>query len=184
MSDDDLVRYFQEFKDRDSFGELYRRHHDYVLRISRRLLDRHSCEAEDMAQAIWVILWKKLDTFMFGSKLETWVFAVAQNASRAYFRSGNVAKRVELDEGILSLLGVHHDSPLVECLTEEMNQAITAAIGKLDERFRSVIMLSIQGYSYKEISALLNIKMGTMMSRLHRARELLWAVYFELRKAG
>lgn len=184
MSDEDLVRHFQKEKDKHSFDEIYRRHHLYVLRILTKFLGQHSYEAEDLAQDLWIRIWNKLDTFKFKSKLETWMYTVALNEARAYLRSGWVAKSTHLEEEVVDLLGMHNDSPLKMCVREEMILLVSKAIDKLKERNREVMLLWLRGHSYKQIAVLLNIRIGTVMSRLNRAREELEYVYVELKMAS
>ena len=177
---DDLIRRATA-GDRLAFGELYRGLYPRVHRTVWGMMGSES-EAHDVAQTAWIKAWDKRERFNFQSKYSTWVHRIAINCALDALRS-----RRRLHRRIVSFFsagegdtlpdppetgnGAHPDKQLQN---RELGQLIEAAVAELPESQRTVLVLrEYEGYSYAEIATALNIQPGTVMSRLHLARQKL-----------
>jgi RNA polymerase sigma-70 factor (ECF subfamily) len=139
-------------------------------------------EAHDVAQTAWIKAWEYRSRFNFQSLYTTWVHRIAVNCALDALR-----KRKRLHRRFVRLLrpGAGSDAPpqpepVEQSLPsdhlerEELARSIEAAVARLPDEQRTVLVLrEFEGYSYAEIAKLLNIKPGTVMSRLFNARKKL-----------
>ena len=171
-SDDELV---QQAKDggRSSFDKLVIRYRKKVYAIAFGMTRNHS-DADDVAQETFLRAYEALGTFKVGYAFRTWLFRIAVNLSiNALKRKG---RRVEtpLDEevGLELATQASSDNPGLQTEQKELGKKIENAVQQLSPKLRSVFVLrTLQDLSYEEISRLLHISKGTVMSRLNRARE-------------
>jgi len=128
-------------------------------------------DALDAAQEVCIKIYKSINKFKGDSKFSTWVYRITYNTSIDY-----VKKRkddIPYDDFIDS---ESNEDNKIEGIIEskELKQEIKNCIMKLNEGFRTIIILrDIDGLSYQEIAGILNIEVGTVKSRLSRARETL-----------
>lgn len=132
-------------------------------------------EADDVGQEVMIRLYESLDRFRGESSLKTYVTRIAMNASIDAIR-----KRKRRFQRFFSRDDeeVHVDEPSVDERTaseqEDRRRLVRRAIRQLDEHHRSVVVLRMmKGYSTKETAEILDIADGTVLSRLHRAKEKL-----------
>jgi RNA polymerase sigma-70 factor (ECF subfamily) len=169
-SDGDLIRLAKD-GDETAFDSLVRRHADRLLRMVRNLT---SCreDAEDVTQEALAAAYFKLDSFAGRSSFFTWVYRIALNKAISKRR----LRRIETTHQSRNL----DDAPAVEdpqAATEslleqrETAEMLREAIARLEPDRRSVLVLrDCDGRDYAEIAEILNIPIGTVRSRLHRAR--------------
>jgi RNA polymerase sigma-70 factor (ECF subfamily) len=165
---------FQRAQDGDpvAFQELIRPHLDSVRRFVFSLCSNWQ-DADDIAQEALIKAFRAFGTFDGRASLSTWLFTVARNANIDWHRSrlGRAAQREgELDEA--------HATPEPgqeqTCAAREEHEQLWAAIHRLEEHSRAVLVLfEIEGLSYEEIAAVEGIAVGTVRSRLSRARQQL-----------
>jgi RNA polymerase sigma-70 factor (ECF subfamily) len=139
-------------------------------------------EAEDLAQEVFITVFKRIDTFRGESSLATWIYRIASNhcinrkkylTRRKHYdkRSlDDVGDRDQMGDG---RVGVSERMPRPDEMAEglQMERLIQKAIGGLDEEQRLVVVLrDIQNLSYEEIGEITGLPPGTVKSRLHRAR--------------
>jgi RNA polymerase sigma-70 factor (ECF subfamily) len=139
-------------------------------------------EAGDLTQDTFLRAFKSIRKFRGDSELKTWLFRIAINESRNKFRWWKRRRRdktVSLDEPISdsnlsvqeTLAGSGRD-PEQALLDDEYRRALYSALGKLPDVFREALVLcDIEGQSYQEIAAILEINIGTVKSRIARGRE-------------
>jgi len=142
------------------------------LRRFGRLLTGHPQDADDLVQLALERAWVRQAQWEPGSRLDSWVFRIMQNAWIDEVRSRQRQSRVLLSEDELAHLPdpATRDSPL-DAL------AVRQAVAKLsDEHRAAVALVLIEGLSYKEAAQVLGIPIGTLTSRLARAREQLQAM--------
>lgn len=174
-----LVR---RLKDRDerAFSELIESNGDRVFNLCFRLLGNRE-EAEDLAQEVFIKVFKKIDTFAGDSKLSTWIYRIASNESKNRIRHLVVRhdrSKAEFDEGVntgAAAAGVtaptQAKSPDAHLEGQQLEGIMQAAIAELEEDHRILIVLrDIEELSYEEICAITELAEGTVKSRLHRAR--------------
>jgi len=166
--------------DREAMGWLVERHQDRVYGLSYRLCrgDRHS--AEELAQEAFLRALRALPEFRGDAAFSTWIHRIVLNLH--INRETSLAGRARRKQ--LSLGGSRHDEtpPVVvaapgrrpDDLAGENEQLaiLRAAFDELDETRRTVVLLrDVEGKSYEEIAELLGVPIGTVRSRLARARE-------------
>lgn len=156
--------------DRDSFGELVRRHHPGVVNVVYRMCGDVEL-AEDAAQDAFIQAWLHLPSFRPGTSLRNWIYRIAVNAALDVLR--RKPKTPPLDLETLSMPD-SSAAPETVLLEKERALIVQRAILSLTEANRSVLTLrEYGGLSYQEIAATLNIPLGTVMSRLNYARDRL-----------
>jgi len=161
-----------------TFEEIYTRFRRPVWALARRLT-RSDDEALDACQEIFLRIWRGLDGFRHEAKLSTWVFQISWNFLRSYRRSrGRQPIPVEsLDNGQAMMIGRIRDrAPDAErrvIASEKLNR-VEQALGRLAEHHKIVLWLKDgEDLSYKDIATVLDVPIGTVRSRLARARRAL-----------
>ncbi len=142
-----------------------------------RYLTRNDHDAEDVVQDAFLRAFTYRGTFRGGNDLQAarvWLLAIVRNTAFSRGRAaGARADVTEFDETLHSdaASGEHPETDLLAASTRE---AVSSAIDQLPPEFREVIVLrEVEGFSYKEISEVVGVPAGTVMSRLSRARERL-----------
>jgi RNA polymerase sigma-70 factor (ECF subfamily) len=159
------------------FETLFAAHLDAAYDFARWLA-RNDRNAEDVVQEACLRAFKSIDTFR-GDSGRAWLLAIVRNTYYSWFRKRQAqALDVPFDEDALSVDAMDMDDG--SCSIEQVLQRADArrlvneAIERLPEQFREVVVLrELEDLSYKEIAAVAAIPLGTVMSRLARARKLL-----------
>jgi RNA polymerase sigma-70 factor (ECF subfamily) len=161
-----------------AFEPLVEKYRERVWRLAYRYL-RDRDEARDVAQEAFVKAWQALPSFRGQSAFYTWLFRIAVNvaADRARQRAARGrafgTERVPEEEWE-RLMVDPGPAPDTAAARTERRARIVQALETLSEPHRTIIMLSdLEGLSYREIADVLHIPMGTVMSRLHNARQRL-----------
>ena len=152
-----------------AFEELVAGHQHRVFGVALRMLN-DTAEAEEIAQETFLRAHRSLAEFRGDAKLSTWLYAIA---SRLCLNRLTSSDRKVARPGEETLLRVADDraSPEAEAERGELEAALHRAIAELSEDRRIVVVLrDLQGLSYEEIAAALDLELGTVRSRLHRAR--------------
>lgn len=156
--------------DRSAYAELVRRHYAEVVRVVYRLCG-DTALAEDASQEAFLRAWMKLPTFQVGSPLRNWLFRIAVNAALDVLRR-RPDERLEEEQGLL--VADPLPGPEAALIEKERATLVQRAVQSLPEAARSVLVLREFGeLSYQEISSVLNIPVGTVMSRLNYGRSRL-----------
>lgn len=155
---------------RNAYGELARRHYDGVVRMVYHLCGEAQI-AEDAAQEAFIRAWVKLPTFQPRSPFRNWLYRIAMNAALDILRRKR-EKSIE-DEEML-ILAETKPGPEAAYIEKERVEQLRGAVNSLPEAARSVLVLREYGeLSYEEIASVLEIPIGTVMSRLNYARNRL-----------
>ena len=171
-------------RDERAFNELVELYEARVFRLLLRMLGRRD-EAEDMAQEVFVQIFKTITTFRGDSKLSTWIYRVSANLckNRLKYLSRRhtdgqdelepAAERAPLDEAKGVTFGdIAQPDRLVEGY--QMERVVQQCIAELEPDFREVLILrDLEDLSYDELSQITGLPEGTVKSRLHRARSML-----------
>jgi RNA polymerase sigma-70 factor (ECF subfamily) len=137
-----------------------------------RWLVRNDHDAEDIVQESFMKAYKAQESFR-GSEAKTWMLSIVRNTALDFLRRGKSSRTTTLDEPGYEQEDTSPD-PERMLVDQSRREQVRQAISHLEGDFREVIVLrEIEGLSYKEIASVLNIPMGTVMSRLSRARNLL-----------
>jgi RNA polymerase sigma-70 factor (ECF subfamily) len=167
-------------RDEQAFNEVVRLHEDQVFNLVFRMVGNRA-EAEDIAQEVFVTVFKSIDSFRGESKFTTWLLRIAANHSknrikylsrRSTDKNGldNASEANLADQGKAPVQG-HIDAPDEALETAEIERVMQEAIATLDEEHRLLVVLrDIQDYSYEQICDITGLPEGTVKSRLHRAR--------------
>jgi RNA polymerase sigma-70 factor (ECF subfamily) len=176
QSDLDLVRRAQQ-NERGAFDLLVLKYQHKVIKLVARLL-RDPTEAEDVAQEAFVKAYRALGSFRGDSAFYTWLYRIAVNTARNSIASRQrrpldyEAELSESEQNNVAARLKHDDTPEATVLSEEIRQTVNSAIEQLPEDLRTAIVLrEIEGLSYEEIAAAMDCPVGTVRSRIFRARE-------------
>jgi len=161
-----------------AYDELVRTYHGSIFHVAYRMLG-DSAEASDVVQEIFLKVFKNISGFKGEAALKTWIFRIAfseiLNRLRWWKRRYRFST-VSLDDDQNGNGNGHHISdarptPEQVLQSKEQEAAIQQALSKLSSDHRSIIVLrDIEGFSYNEIADVLGISIGTVKSRLARAR--------------
>ena len=148
---------------------LVREHHAMIFGIAWRILG-HAEDAEDVVQEAYLRAFRFFDGF-HGDKGRAWVLTIVRNTAMSWLEEGRASSATrEYDEELHS--GAHSDGP--ESLLERKDERsrVNVALKKLAVEFREVLVLrEMEDLSYREIAQVAAIPIGTVMSRLSRARK-------------
>jgi RNA polymerase sigma-70 factor, ECF subfamily len=173
----------QKLKERDAtaFEHLIARHQTQVFNLLYRMTGVRE-EAEDLAQEVFVNVYRKIGLFRGDSPLTTWIYRIAYNACtnrRKYLRRrrdrdrqpfDEIAERHAVDSGSMST-SARIPRPDEEVEGHEMERLVQEAISALDEEQRAILVLrDVQNVAYEDIAQITGLPTGTVKSRLHRAR--------------
>jgi RNA polymerase sigma-70 factor (ECF subfamily) len=185
-SDLDLVQRIKN-GDRDAFNLLVLKYQRKVSRLVGRLV-RNPDEADDVVQEAFIKAYRALPQFRGDSAFYTWLYRIAVNTAKNHLVSQG--KRPislseltsnDADEESFELPAVSTDNntPEAELMSKQVADAVNRAVSALPEELRTALNLrEIDGLSYEEIAEAMNCPIGTVRSRIFRARE---AVAAELR---
>lgn len=142
---------------------------EYQNRLYRALLPitNNSEEALDVTQETFVQVFRKLSTFQEDAHFFTWIYRIGFNIARTRQRR----QRPDSIDTSQIMIPSSDQSAEQKFESNEFREALKMAIGKLPEDHQQVILLrEIEEYDYQQIATALNISLGTVRSRLHRAR--------------
>ena len=166
--------------DQAAFAELVERYRLYVIGVAYRL-GAEAELAEDIAQEVFLRVWRALPRFRGESAFRTWLYRVATNTAIELLRRRR--PNAELDDEALAA----GDNAEDQALRDDRVRAVRRAIAGLPEQSRlTLILREYEFLSYKEIAAALDIPLGTVMSRLSYARQCLrrdLAAYLDVEEA-
>jgi RNA polymerase sigma-70 factor, ECF subfamily len=176
--DRDLVASAQAGETR-AFEELVRRHQRWVFTLAFRMAG-NSAEAEDLAQEVFLKAYRGLGGFRGAARFSTWLHSIAShhclNALETRSRQPlyhRERERLGDDDPPPRLERVPNGAPRADAVLEQRDRArlVQAALARLHTDHRLIVVLrDIQGMSYEAIAETLGIELGTVRSRLHRAR--------------
>ncbi|MFW6437627.1 MAG: RNA polymerase sigma factor [Armatimonadota bacterium] len=165
--------------DAEAFDHLVEAHYRSVYNTAYRML-RTPSAASDATQATFVRVWEALSSFRGDASFSTWLYRITMNVCLDELRRSKnrpLSLTVEDDDGEPAGerdMPDFSDEPSGTAEQRELQQLVHEAIGRLSDDFRAVIVLyDIRGLSYQEISEALGVPLGTVKSRLNRARQAL-----------
>lgn len=145
-------------------------HLNDLYRTATRLLGSRA-EAEDIVQETYLLAWKSFDRFEPGTDCRAWLFTIMFNVIRHYRRKW-FDRRVTADADEAPFENTLVYAPPVP--EEISDEDVLSALDGVPPHFREVALLAdVQEFSYKEVAQILNVPIGTIMSRLSRGRSLL-----------
>lgn len=175
-----LIRRLQQ-RDERAFEEMVRLYQHRVYNLVYRMLGSQE-EAEDVAQEVFVTVFKAIDSFRGEAKFSTWLYRIATNhcknrmkyLGRRFHKATSEldeAAERELQDAQPSALRPHVDGPDAVLEGIELERTVQAGIAELEEDHRVLVILrDVEELSYEEIASVTGLELGTVKSRLHRAR--------------
>ena len=183
-TDEELISRFQSC-DEGAYIELVNRYRDRIYNFVFQFLGDIE-EAEDVAQNTMIKLYEKKHYYKEIAKFSTWIYTISRNLANTELRKRKRRKITYLSQ--MSRKEKQYEIPAIQndvdkSLNDDyINKRIKKAIQKLPEHFKSIIILrDIQEFSYDEISNIVGVPLGTVKSRINRARLQLQADLFDLK---
>ena len=148
--------------DTEAFGELVTKYRTKIFSMIYGIVG-NECDAWDLAQESFLKAWRSIHRFQGRSSFYTWLYRITINVTSDSLRRRCRRSEVELDDAIPSFL----PGPGVNCERAEIREQVCAAPAQLTPEHRAVIVLKeIEELQYCEIAEILNVSIGTVMSRL------------------
>ena len=173
ITDEELIKKFQD-GDLYAYDLIVRRYKDQLLNFAYRFLGNLE-ESEDVVQETFLRLYKNRNAYKQIAKFSTWIYTIAGNLAKTELRKRKRRKLVSISE--LGFEEKEYEIQDLKADTERRTDSIlkekiiSNAIENLPFRFKQVIILrDIQELSYEDISSILRIPLGTVKSRVNRAR--------------
>src|ERR671917_633115 len=155
--------------DMAAFEELYSRHSRRVYSLCLRMTT-NTAEAEDLAQEVFIQLFRKIGSFRGESAFTTWLHRLTVNQVLMHFRKRGVRLEQTTEDGdvpVQIVAGTQNPNqmPVVDRI------ALDKAVGQLPPGYRTVFILhDVEGHEHEEIARMLGCSVGTSKSQLHKAR--------------
>ncbi len=168
--------------DKKAFGMLVEKYHRKLGRLLSRMI-RDQTEVEDVVQESFIKAYRALPSFRGDSAFYTWLYRIGINTAKNYLvsmgRRPQVLQEVEIEDvenfedgGEMRTL----ETPETEMMTKEIAQTVNDTVASLPEELRVAITLrELEGLSYEEIANVMQCPIGTVRSRIFRARETIAA---------
>jgi RNA polymerase sigma-70 factor, ECF subfamily len=162
--------------DKTAFDLLVRKYQHRIAAVVSRFV-RDYGECQDVVQDSFIKAYKSLHSFRGDSQFYTWMYRIAVNTAKNHLasRKRRPGAEVELEDAEFIDGGIYvqnNDTPEHELLREELAQVVSKALAQLPDEIRQAITLrEMEGLSYEEIAEVMNSPVGTVRSRIFRARE-------------
>jgi RNA polymerase sigma-70 factor (ECF subfamily) len=156
-------------------------------------MTRNRTDAEDLVQETFIKAWRSYATFQEGTNLRAWLFRIMTNTFiNKYNAQQRRPQETEMDEVeelfLFRRLGAFDQSKMTQSAEDQLLELFTDdevknALEELPDMFRLPVLLSdVDGFSYKEIAEMLDVPIGTVMSRLHRGRKMMQKLLYAYAK--
>ena len=172
-TDEELIARFQK-GDEYAFDQIVRRYKDPLLNFVYRFVG-DTIEAEDIVQDTFYRVYKNKHYYKEVAKFSTWIYTIAGNLSKTELRRRRRRKFFSIHSDSTTEkeyeLPDNSKNPETKANSSVTERIIHKAISKLPPKFRQVIILrDVQEFSYEEIASILKVPLGTVKSRVNRAR--------------
>ena len=157
-----------------TWGEIVERHSDRVYRLAHRLTGNRA-DAEDLTQEVFVRVFRSLDTYTPGT-FEGWLHRITTNLFLDQARRKQRIRFDALSDERAARLASPAPAPETAYAEQTFDDDVERALASLPPDFRAAVVLcDVEGLSYEEIATILDAKLGTVRSRIHRGRSMLRA---------
>ena len=161
--------------DKDAFAQLVQTYQKPVYNLCLRMVSNPS-DAEDLAQEAFVKAWRGLRFYKHEAAFSTWLYRLTSNVCIDFLRKQKRQNTISLTDEDEQELEIPDAEPMPEelLLHREKQQAVSEAMAQLEEEYRLALTLRVvDDLTYEQIAEVLGIKVGTVKSRIARAREQL-----------
>lgn len=176
-SDWELIEMFKQGKE-EVFEEIVRRYQKKVVNTTYRMMGNQE-DAHDLAQEVFLRVYRNLHKFQGRSSFSTWLFTIASNICRDELRkrqrrvqADSLSEPVQFTDGEVEReIADESMTPETLSLKRELNDEIQAVVDQLPpEQKEAIVLREFQGFSYEEIAEISGVSLGTVKSRISRAR--------------
>ena len=172
-----------------AFEELVLQHEKMIYNLAFRMMN-HSEDARDISQEVFLKAYRSLSNFDERSAFSTWLYRITHNTcidemrKRKGKQNYSLEEELENEEGsVQRQVADDGDTPEEKLLREEQKSEIVQALNTLSEEHKAAIILrDVKGMSYEEIAEILEISLGTVKSRISRARNQCKAEILKIRE--
>lgn len=171
ITEERLIQQAQQ-GDRQAFGELILRHQGQVYHYARRLLG-HAADAQDITQDVFVKAYLALPQWHPKATVIAWLLRITRNTCFDLLRSQQRRPSQPLDDIDPSLLSTDTSIATQHIKAQQLQQLELAVLSLPFEQREVLILRDLEGFSYQEIAEILMLNIGTVRSRLARARAAL-----------
>lgn len=170
---------------KEAFATLVERHRNGVYNFVRHTVGIEA-DAQDIVQDIFICVFSALPRFRAGAPFEPWIYKIAANACRSYFRKQRYRTRMLDSDYANTLIEPSHSAdPIATMMERDRNKRLLSAVQNLPPEQRMVIVLKhLQDCSYQDISKMLGIPVSTVEHRLRAARLVLRRVMDDCERGG
>ena len=172
ISDAECVRKLQR-GETDAFETLIRRHQKTIFNLAYRMLGDYD-EAAEISQEAFLSAYRAIGNFRGDANFSTWLYRIALNHATTRCKSLNTLQQRSVPIENTEPASDPHPGPAESMEKKEIRQRVQQALNRLDPEDAAVILLrDLQDVPYEEVARVLEIPVGTVKSRLHRARQAL-----------
>ena len=172
IGDAECVRRVQQ-GDTDSFEVLVRRHEKAIFNLIYRLLGNYD-EAAEVAQEVFLSAFKSIHQFRGEANFSTWLYRIGLNHASTRRKSLQTSQQRHIPLDGTEVIADGAVDPAKNVEHKEIQQRVQQALNSLDpEDARIVLLRDLQDIPYEDVAQMLDIPVGTVKSRLHRARQAL-----------
>ena len=172
ISDAECVRKLQR-GETDAFETLIRRHQKTIFNLVYRMLGDYD-EAAEISQEAFLSAYRAIGNFRGEANFSTWLYRIALNHATTRRKSLNIRQQRSVPIENTEPASDPHPGPAESMEKKEIRQRVQQALNRLEPDDAAVILLrDLQDVSYEEVARVLEIPIGTVKSRLHRARQAL-----------
>lgn len=172
---------------KDAFEKIIEKYQNRIFTLCYRYTGNKE-DAEDLAQDVFVKLFKKINQYNNKSSFSTWLFQIGNNTCKDFLRKKQKESQIKIadhiwldDEEVKPERFIEKKTPESQLEDKEKMLVLKETINKLTPEYKMVIIMrEFQDLSYEEISHTLNYSVGTIKSRLSRARKALKEKYKEV----
>jgi RNA polymerase sigma-70 factor (ECF subfamily) len=161
------------FDNKEAFALLVHRYEEKLRRYIRRIGVRNEEDQNDVLQDIFIKAYKNLHAFDQSLSFSSWIYRIAHNEAISHYRKRSVRPEgMQYDDGDTIIANLHGEDDLMDdIVTRDDGRVLREALGKLDEKYREIVVLRyFEGKEYEEISDILEMPLGSVATRLHRAK--------------
>ncbi|MDF2927398.1 MAG: polymerase sigma70 factor [Paenibacillaceae bacterium] len=179
LTDQALADYVRQGS-RDAYAVLVDRHKKYVLTLIRcRVAEWET--AEDLAQEVFIKLYRFLPGFKGDCQFTTWLYRLTLNTVRDYLRANRRQPATALLEAVRGWFGESRNQPEEQIILQEERETVAKVLRLLPDKYRDILYLChYRQMTYAEIAALLDLPVKTVETRLYRAKKLLKHQWLEV----